>query len=102
LPRRRARRARGRAPDAGALAGALVDLLARWFADNRATVEAFRLDTADPDIPALIGFGRDGAGGDIRHAVAVARGAVKAEDLEAAIVKAALANGWSEQRDGGR
>jgi hypothetical protein len=65
-------------------------------------IEAFRLDTADPDIPALIGFGRDHAGGDIRHAVAVARGAVKAEDLEAAIVKTARANGWNERRPGGR
>jgi hypothetical protein len=99
----RERRARGRRlADAGALAGALIDLLARWFADNRATVEGFRLDTADPDIPALIGFGRDHAGADIRHAVAVARGAVKAEDLEAAIEKAATAKGWSERRAGGR
>jgi hypothetical protein len=98
----RERRARGRRVDAGALAGALVDLLDRWFADNRATVEAFRLDSADPDIPALIGFGRDPAGGDMRHAVAVARGAVAAEDLEAAIAKAALAKSWSERRAGGR
>ena len=98
----RERRARGRVADAGALAGALIDLLARWFADNRATVEAFKLDTVDPDIPALIGFGRDSAGGDIRHAVAAARGALKAEDLEAAIVKAALAKGWTERRAGGR
>jgi hypothetical protein len=99
----RARRARGRrAPDAGALAGALVDLLARWFSDNRATIEAFRLDSADPDIPTLIGFGRDAAGGDLRHAVAVARGAVPPEDLAAAIVKAALASGWSERRSGAR
>ena len=98
----RERRVRGRrVADAGALAGALVDLLARWFADNHATVEAFKLDTGDPDIPALIGFGRDRAGGDIRHAVAAARGAVAAEDLEAAIVKAALAQGWSERRAGG-
>jgi hypothetical protein len=95
----RGRRARGRrVADAGALAGALIDLLARWFADQRATLASFKLDTADPDIPALIGFGRDHAGGDIRHAVAVARGAVSAEDLKVAIVKAALAKGWSERR----
>ena len=99
----RERRGRGRRPaDAGPLAAALVDLLARWFADNRATVEAFKLDTTDPDIPALIGFGRDSTGCDIRHAVAVARGAVAAEVLDAAIVKAALAKGWSERRAGGR
>jgi hypothetical protein len=95
----RARRARGRRiADAGALAGALIDLLARWFADHRATLNEFKLDMADPDIPALVGFGRDHAGGDIRHAVAAARGAVSAEDLEAAIVKASLAKGWSERR----
>jgi hypothetical protein len=40
-------------------------------------------------------------GGDIRHAVAAARGAVAAEDLDAAIVKAALAQGWTERRAGG-
>jgi len=100
-PRERA--GRGRRPaDAAPLAGALVDLLARWFADNGATVDSFKLDATDPDIPALTGFGRDRAGCDFRHAVAVARGAVTAEDLAAAIVKAALAKGWSERRAGGR
>ena len=99
----RGRRARGRrVADAGALAGALIDLLARWFADHRATLEEFKLDTADPDIPALIGFGRDQAGGDVRHAVAVARGAVSAEDLEAAVVKGAHAKGWRERGPGGQ
>ena len=94
----RARRARARRPpDAGALAGTLIDLLARWFADHRATIAEFKLDTADPDIRAVAGFGR-GAGGDISHAVALARGEVTAEDLDAAIVKAALAKGWSERR----
>ena len=96
-------RGRGRrAADAGTPAGTLVDLLVRWFADNHASVESFKLDTSHPDIPALIGFGRDHAGRDIRHAVAVARGAVTAEDFAAAIVKAALAKGWSERRVGGR
>src|ERR1700732_2957604 len=57
-----------------------------------------KLDTVDPDIPALLGFRRDRDGGDIRHAVAAARGALTAEDLEAAIVKAALAKGWAERR----
>jgi hypothetical protein len=100
-PRER-RGARRRPAEAAPLAGALVDLLERWFADNRATIAEFKLDTADPDIPALIGCGRDCAGGDISHAVAVARGPVAAEDLDAAIVKAALAKGWSERRAGSR
>jgi hypothetical protein len=92
-------RRKGRRPaDAGALAGALVDLLDRWFADSRATVEGFRLDIADPNIPALIGFGRDAAGADISHAVALARGEVPLEDLRAALAKAALAKGWRERR----
>jgi hypothetical protein len=69
-----------------------------WFADNRAAVEAFRLNIADPNIPALIGFGRDPAGADISHAVALARGEVALEDLQAALAKAALAKGWSERR----
>jgi hypothetical protein len=99
----RARKARGaKPPDAGALAGALVDLLARWFADHRAALVSFKLDTAHPDIRALTGFGRDRAGGDISHAVAIARGAVSSEDLDAAIVKAALAKGWTERRPGAR
>jgi hypothetical protein len=94
----RARRARGRrTADAGALAGALIDSLARWFADHRAQIESFKLDTADPDIRAVTGFGRDRAGCDISHAVALARGEVRTEDLDAAIVKAALAKGWSER-----
>jgi hypothetical protein len=99
---RKARGARRRPADAGPLAGALVDLLARWFADNRATVESFKLDTGDPDIRGLTGFGRDRAGCDIRHAVAAARGQLAAADLDAAIVKAALAKGWSERRAGKR
>ena len=95
----RARRARGRRPaDVGALAGTVIDLLARWFADHRANVESFKLDTAHPDIRAVTGFGRDRAGCDISHAVAVARGEVRTEDLDAAIVKAALAKGWTERR----
>jgi hypothetical protein len=77
-------------------------LLARWFADNRATVVSLRLDIADPNIPALIGFGRDAAGADISHAVALARGEVALEDLQAALAKAALAKGWRERRAGGQ
>jgi hypothetical protein len=92
-------KARGRRrAEAGPLAGALVDLLARWFAEHRATVDEFKLDTGDPDIPALTGFGRDRAGCEVRHAVAAARGEIAAADLDAAIVKAALAKGWSERR----
>ena len=99
----RARRARGaKRPDAGALADALIDLLAGWFADHRASIVAFKLDTADPDIRAVTGFGRDRAGADISHAAAISRGEVAVEDLDAAIVKAALANGWTERRAGGR
>ena len=49
----------------------------------------------------MTGFGRDCTGGEIRHAVALARGEVSTEDLDAAIVKAALAKGWSERRAGG-
>jgi hypothetical protein len=102
-PRERKARGVGRRPaDAGPLAGALVDLLARWFADNRAAVDAFKLDTGDPNVRGLTGFGRDRAGCDIRHAVAAARGQVSAADLDAAIVKAALAKGWIERRAGGR
>jgi len=97
---RRARRAKP--PDAGPLAAALVDLLERWFADHRASVDSFQIDPADPDIRAVTGFGRDGAGGEIRHAVALARGEVRTEDLDATIVKAALAKGWSERRASGR
>jgi hypothetical protein len=93
---RKARRAKR--PDAGPLAAALVDLLERWFADHRASVDSFQIDTTDPDIRAVTGFGRDRAGGEIRHAVALARGEVRTEDLDAAIVKAALAKGWSERR----
>lgn len=96
---RKARRAKR--ADAGPLATALVDLLARWFDDHRASVDSFQLDTADPDIPTLIGYGRDRAGGDISHAVAISRGEVSAEDLDVAIVKAALAKSWSERRAGG-
>jgi hypothetical protein len=98
----RERRAKRRVADAAPLAGALVDLLARWFADHRAAIESFKLDTGDPDIRGLTGFGRDRVGGDIRHAVAAARGAVAATDLDAAIVKAALAKGWIERRAGDR
>jgi hypothetical protein len=102
-PHERKARGVGRRPaDAGPLAGALVDLLARWFADNRAAVDAFKLDTGDPNVRGLTGFGRDRAGCDIRHAVAAARGQVPAADLDAAIVKAALAKGWIERRAGGR
>jgi hypothetical protein len=97
---RKARRAKR--PDAGPLAAALVDLLERWFADRRAGVESFQIDTADPDIRAVTGFGRDRTGGEMRHAVALARGEVSTEDLDAAIVKAARARGWSERRAGGR
>lgn len=92
---------RAKRPDAAPLAAALVDLLERWFADHRASVDSFQIDTADPDIRAVTGFGRDRAGGEIRHAVALARGDVSTEDLDAAIVKAALAKGWSERRAGG-
>ncbi|MBV8751860.1 MAG: hypothetical protein JO328_03275 [Hyphomicrobiales bacterium] len=92
------RKARGaRRPEAGPLAGSLVDLLERWFTDHRASIDSFKLDTADPDIPTLIGFGRDRAGGEISDAVAISRGEVGAEDIEAAIIKAALAKGWSER-----
>jgi hypothetical protein len=94
-PRRKARGAKH--PDAGPLAAALVDSLARWFADHRATIDAFQLDNADPDIPTLIGYGHDRAGGEVSHAVAISRGEVAEEDLDAAIVKAALAKGWSER-----
>ena len=97
---RKARRAKR--PDAGPLAAALIDLLARWFADHRASIDSFEIDTADPDIRAVTGFGRDRAGAEIRHAVALARGEVTTEDLDAAIVKAALAKGWSERRAGAR
>jgi hypothetical protein len=100
-PRERRAKAGARRPaDAGPLAGALVDLLARWFADNRATLDSFKLDTGDPSVRGLTGFGRDHAGADVRHAVAVARGPVSAADLDAAVVKAALAQGWSERRAG--
>lgn len=99
-PRRKARGAER--PEAGPLAAALVDLLERWFADRRATIDSFKLDTADPDIPTLIGYGRDRAGGEVSHAVAVSRGEVAAEELDAAIVKAALAKGWSDRHAGGR
>jgi hypothetical protein len=95
-PRRKARSAQH--TDAVPRAAALVDLLARWFEDRRASVASFKLDTTDPDIPTLIGYGRDRAGGDVSHAVALSRGEAAAEDLEAAIVKAALAKGWSERR----
>jgi hypothetical protein len=103
----RLRPAKQLGPDAPQLAAratrcSLVDLLARRFADHRVTVDSFQLDTAHPDIRALTGFGRDHAGYDIRDAVAVAHGAVTAEDLDAAIVKAARAKGWSERRVGGR
>jgi hypothetical protein len=97
---RKARRAKR--PDAAPLAAALVDLLERWFADHHAGVDSFQIDPADPDIRAVTAFGRDRAGGEIRHAVALARGEVSTEDLDAAIVKAALAKGWSERRAGGR
>jgi hypothetical protein len=100
--RRQARAGRRRPADAGPLAGALVDLLARWFADNRATVDAFKLDTGDPHIRGLTGFGRDRAGDDVRHAVAASRGEVPAADLDAAILEAALAKGWTERRAGYR
>ena len=99
-PRRKARGAKR--PDAGPLAAALVDLLERWFADHRATIDSFKLDAADPDIPTLIGYGRDRTGGGLSHAVAVSRSEAAAEDFDAAIVKAALAKGWSERRGGGR
>jgi len=98
---RRARSPSRRAADAGPLAAALVDLLARWFADNGATVATFRLDTGDPDIRGVTGFGRDRAGGEVRHAVAAARGELPAADVDAAIVEAALAKGWIERRAGG-
>ena len=97
---RKARRAKR--PDAGPLATALIDLLERWFADHRAGVDSFQIDTADPDIRAVTGFGRDRAGGEIRHALALARGEVTTEDLDVAIVKAALARGWTERRGGKR
>jgi len=98
---RRARSPSRRPADAGPLAAALVDLLARWFADNGATVATFRLDTGDPDIRGVTGFGRDRAGGEVRHAVAAARGQLAAADVDAAIVEAALAKGWIERRAGG-
>ena len=97
----RARRARGakrRADDAVPLAGALIESLARWFAGNGAAVESFRLDTAHPDLRGLTAFGRDRAGCDVSHAVVAARGELAADDLDAAIVKAALAQGWAERR----
>jgi hypothetical protein len=97
---RKARRAKR--PDAAPLAAALIDLLERWFADHRASVESFKIDAADPDIRAVTGFGRDRAGGDISHAVAISRGEVSTEDLDAAIVKAACGKGWSERRAGAR
>jgi hypothetical protein len=96
-PRQRRARAGRRPIDAGPLAGALVDLLERWFADNRAAVEAFKLDTGDPHIRGLTGFGRDRVGGDVRHAVAASCGEVPAVDFDAAILKAALAKGWTER-----
>jgi hypothetical protein len=99
-PPRKARRAKR--PDAGPLAAALIDLLERWFTDHRAILDSFQIDTADPDIRAVTGFGRDRAGGEIRHAVALARGEVSTEELDAAIVKAALAKGWTERRAGER
>jgi hypothetical protein len=37
-------------------------------------------------------------GGDISHAVALARGEVPLKDLQAALAKAALAKGWRERR----
>jgi hypothetical protein len=98
-PRERRAKAGARRPaDAAPLAGALIDLLARWFADNRVTIDSFKLDAGDPSVHGLTGFGRDHAGVDIRHAVAVARGPVSAADLDAAIVKAALAKGWTERQ----
>jgi hypothetical protein len=48
----------------------------------------------------LRAFAHDRAGCDIRHAIAAARGQVSAADLDAAIVKAALAKGWIERRAG--
>jgi|GEM_PF-2220150 len=101
----RARKPRGvnrRPADAGPLAGALIDSLARWFAGNAAAVESFKLDTDHPELRGLTAFGRDRAGADVRHAVVAARGDFAAADLDAAIVKAALAKGWSERRAGGQ
>ncbi|HXW25313.1 MAG TPA: hypothetical protein VEK73_11230 [Xanthobacteraceae bacterium] len=95
---RKAKAVRRRPADAGPLAGALVDLLAQWFADNGASIDAFALDAADPDCRGLTGFGRDRGGGGIRHAVTAARGSLSAADLDAAIVKAALTKGWIERR----
>ena len=97
---RRAKADARRRPDASPLADALVDMLAGWFADNRATLDSFKLDAGDPGVVGLTGFGRDHAGADVRHAVAVARGPVSAADLDAAVVKAALAKGLSERRTG--
>jgi hypothetical protein len=98
-PRARKARGAGRRPaDAGPLAEALIEKLARWFAGNGAAVESFKLDTAHPDLRGLTAFGRDRAGSDLSHAVVAARGEFAAADLDAAIVTAALAQGWRERR----
>jgi hypothetical protein len=99
---RKARGANRRPADAAPLAGALIEKLARWFAGNGAAVETFKLDTDHPDLRGLTAFGRDRTGCDLRHAVVAARGEFAAADVDAAIVKAALAKGWSERRAGGR
>jgi hypothetical protein len=96
-PREPKAKAGRRRAEAAPLAAALVDLLAQWFADNRATIDQFVLEAGDPDRNGLAGFGRDRSGGAIRHAVAAARGGVPAAELDAAIVKAALAKGWTRR-----
>jgi hypothetical protein len=60
-----------------------------WRSPEHVPVEhdpSFQIDTADPDIRAVTGFGRDRAGDEIRHAVALACGEMSTEDLDAAIV----------------
>ena len=95
---RKARGASRRPADAGPLAGALIEKLARWFAGNEAAVETFKLDTAHPDLRGLTAFGRDRSSCDVSHAAVAARGDFAAAELDAAIVKAALAQGWRERR----
>jgi hypothetical protein len=84
--------------EAGPLAGALVDLLAQWFIDNRATIDSFALGAGDAASGGLTGFGRDRSGGDVRHTLALARGDFLAAEFDAAILAAALAKGWTQRR----
>lgn len=84
-------------PDAKLLAEGAVDAIAEWFRKRSGTVSAFRIAQAQAWQPRRIAaYGRSQAGAELEHEIKVPRGSLMAAVIDAQLLTAAQAKGWTE------